>query len=240
MDQPDDGTLASRFQRFRLLQREVQAYLKTKLAAHAVPSVNIPREALPLNPNGKVDKPKLPFPDVSMVGTHRRQSSTVEELSNFERSLARIWARLILGLIPRTVRPDDDFTDLGSTSMHAQQLPFNIRREWKGADITMSEIIRNPKLRDMATAIECVMTGRTNGVQQSTEVKYGDDALILNLPQRFSPTGKYKSDSPLVFLTGVAGFLGAYILGDLFERTHTNFELRHWFVQKPRRLLSKE
>jgi L-2-aminoadipate reductase len=224
-DQNDDGTLASRFHRFRLLQREVQAYLKTKLAAYAVPSVILPMEALPLNPNGKVDKPKLPFPDVSMVGAHRRQSSTVEELSDFERSLAQIWSKLIPGLIARTVRPDDDFTDLGGTSMHAQQLPFNIRREWKGADITMGEITRNPKLRDMAGSIERVLTGRTNSVRKSTQPAYGEDALSLNPPQRFSPVTKYKSDSPLAFLTGVTGFLGAYILKDLFERANPVFRV---------------
>ena len=109
-DQRDDGTFASRLQRFRLLQREVQLYLKTKLAAYAVPSVILPMESLPLNPNGKVDKPKLPFPDVSMAGAHRRQSSTVEDLSDLEKSLARIWARLIPGVIARTIRPDGKFS----------------------------------------------------------------------------------------------------------------------------------
>jgi L-aminoadipate-semialdehyde dehydrogenase len=223
-DKHDDGTLASRFQRFRLLQREVQAYLRTKLAAYAVPSVILPMEGLPLNPKGKVDKPKLPFPDVSIVGAHRCQSSTVVELSDFERSLAQIWSRLKPGLIGRTIRLDDSFADLGGTSIHAQQLPFNIRREWKGADITMSEIIRNPELRDMAASMKRVLTGWTNDIWQSTKIAHGEDALTLNLPQRFSPVAKYKSDSPLV-LTGVTGFLGAYILKDLFERTDPDFRL---------------
>jgi L-2-aminoadipate reductase len=217
-DQHDSGSLASRFQRFRLLQREVQAYLKTKLAAYAVPSVILPMEMLPLNPNGKVDKPKLPFPDVSMVGAHRRQSSIAEDLSDFEKNLAQIWSRVVPGLIPRTIRPDDSFTDLGGTSMHAQQLPFNIRREWKGADITMGEVIRNPKLRDMAASIERVLAGGANDVRPPSEVAYGEDALTLPLPQRFLPATEYKSALPVVFLTGVTGFLGAYILRDLFKR----------------------
>ena len=112
----------------------------------------------------------------------------------------------------------DDFTDLGGTSMHAQQLPFNIRREWRGVDISIGEIIRNPKLRDMAASVEHGLSGHANGVRKSAGVAYGEDGLSLSLPQTFSPSTSYKTpQSPVVFLTGVTGFLGAYILRELLE-----------------------
>lgn len=66
-DEPDDGTLVGRFERFRLLQQAVQEHLKTKLPAYAVPSIIVPMRIMPLNPNGKIDKPKVNLPS---CGSH--------------------------------------------------------------------------------------------------------------------------------------------------------------------------
>lgn len=230
-DEEDDGSLGSRFQRFRLLRQQVQEYLKTKLPVYAVPTVIVPMRSMPLNPNGKIDKPKLPFPDIASLNVPRRASSVVTDLSEPERNLAQIWSRLVPGVFAKTLKREDSFFDLGATSMHAQQLPFNIRRQWRGVDISISTIYRNPKLGDMAGAIERVQsanengidnTNATNGVENGTgkiEVEYGEDAVDLatRLPKLFQ-TKHDKSNSPVVFLTGATGFLGAYILRDLLAR----------------------
>jgi len=53
--------------RFRRIQAEVRDHLKTRLPAHSVPSIYIVLQKLPLNPNGKVDTPNLPFPDATEI-----------------------------------------------------------------------------------------------------------------------------------------------------------------------------
>lgn len=231
-DEADGETMGERIQRFRPLQKEVQRYLQGKLPQYAVPSVIVPMRAMPLNPNGKIDKPKLPFPDSSAITAEpRRRSSVLHQLSETELALAYLWAKLIPGLIPKTLKAEDSFFDLGGTSMHAQQLPFFVRRKWRGADISISRIYSGPRLRSMAATIdqavdrEALEDGQdeqylADGADAS-RTGYADDAISLcaALPPTFnSATAFVRNSSPLVFLTGATGFLGAYLLRDLFQR----------------------
>lgn len=236
-DQEDDGSFLGRFQRFQLLRQEVQGYLKTKLPAYAVPSLIVPMKRMPLNPNGKVDKPKLPFPDTAMfAAARRRKSSVMTQLSDTELALAHIWAKVIPDLIARTVKPGDSFFDYGGNSFSAQQLPFHIRRS-KGVDVGIGTIYAKPTLAAMAAFIDNQVDENAendiskkqnqvdglprdaaNGVESFS---YADDAERLkeDLPARFEPCQRvlYKRPST-VFLTGGTGFLGAHILKDLLDR----------------------
>ena len=229
-DEQDDGSLVGRFERFRPLQQAVQDHLKTKLPAYAVPSIIVPMRAMPLNPNGKIDKPKLPFPDLSMVtASRRRKSSMLQKLSESELALAGIWSKLIPGLMPRTVKPSESFFDIGGDSMRGQQLAYMIRRNL-GADLAINKIYARPTLKDMASTIDRIQAAdslegqamddangdNANGIE--TDVEYGTDAdeMVKELPKAF--TKAERAASPVVFLTGATGFLGSFILKDLLDR----------------------
>jgi L-2-aminoadipate reductase len=231
-DEAEDESMSDRIRRFRPLQKEIQSYLQGKLPAYAVPSVMVPMRSMPLNPNGKIDKPKLPFPDSAAftAGRHRR-SSVLTQLSETELNLAHIWAKLIPGLMAKTLKAEDSFFELGGNSMHAQQLPFFVRRQWRGVDISISKIYCEPTLKSMAATVDQAASGEpfdvdtnnehlSNGHEMS-EKGYAEDATALTeaLPGKFpSSTGFDRTTTPVVFLTGATGFLGAYILRDLFER----------------------
>ncbi|KAK5944156.1 large subunit of alpha-aminoadipate reductase [Knufia obscura] len=232
-DEQDDGSLASRFERFRLLQAAIQEYLRTKLPVYAVPTLIVPMRAMPLNPNGKIDKPKLPFPDTAMLSaTRRRKSSMLQPLSEKESELASIWADLVPGLMAKTIKPSESFFDLGGDSMKAQQLAYRIRRGLE-VDLPIGELYKRPTLKDMAATIErrksadsldehhpddVKRAAEMNGDVQ--EVEYGDDAKVLanELPKSFKKAQWDRSASPTVFLTGATGFLGCFILRDLLSR----------------------
>ncbi|KAF8850991.1 acetyl-CoA synthetase-like protein [Acephala macrosclerotiorum] len=64
-DDTSDEGIQGRLCRFRPLGDDVKQYLKEKLPSYAIPDVIIPLEMFPLNPNGKKDKPTLPFPDAA-------------------------------------------------------------------------------------------------------------------------------------------------------------------------------
>lgn len=233
-DEQDDGSLAGRFERFRLLQAAVQEYLRTKLPAYAVPTLIVPMRAMPLNPNGKIDKPKLPFPDTAMLSaSRRRKSSMLQPQTEVEKQLAMVWAGLVPGLIAKTIKPSESFFDLGGDSMKAQQLAYQIRRRL-GVDLPISELYRRPTLKNMAATIDrrnaaTSLDGHhvddvkqdveTNGVKQ--EIEYGEDAKAMakDLPKSFSKAQWSMTESPTVFLTGATGFLGCFILRDLLART---------------------
>lgn len=226
-DVQDDGSLGGRFERFRLLQQSVQDYLRTKLPAYAVPSIIVPMRAMPLNPNGKIDKPKLPFPDTAMLSaSRRRKSSMLQKLTPGEIALAHIWAKLVPGLVPNTIKPTESFFELGGESMKAQQLAYQVRRTL-GVDLAISKIYNRPTLKEMAAIIDNdALEGKleddgaalSNG--SPAEDEYGSDALKMaqELPSSFPSASSTIPPEPVVFLTGATGFLGSFVLKDLLDR----------------------
>ncbi|KAJ5972274.1 Male sterility NAD-binding [Penicillium vulpinum] len=219
--------------RFRPLRDDAREHLRSKLPTYAVPTVIIPLKRMPLNPNGKVDKPALPFPDTAELSAAapRRRSSAMQALSETEQTLAQVWAKLIPNVTSRMIGPDDSFFDLGGHSILAQQMFFELRRKWRVIDISMNAIFRSPTLKGFASEIDRLLAmesfatsdDKTLAVQAANEPddEYSKDAvqLVNELPESFPQrTEAMLTSEPTVFLTGATGFLGAHILRDLLTR----------------------
>ena len=182
--------------RFRPLRDDAREYLRGKLASYAVPTVIIPLRRMPLNPNGKIDKPALPFPDTAELSAAapRRRSSVLQELSETEQEVAKIWAKLLPNTTARMIGPNDSFFDLGGHSILAQQMFFELRKKWRSVDISMSAIFRNPTLRGFCNEISRIqdshsLTGdsqnqSTEGAQVEKTVnnEYSRDCLLYTSP----------------------------------------------------------
>ncbi len=214
--------IQGRLRRFWPLGDDIKQFLKEKLPSYAIPEVIIPLEKFPLNPNGKKDKPALPFPDAAQLAAARPLGKHVD-LSETEKEVASIWGSLIPTVDERTINPDDSFFDIGGHSILAQQMLFKVNRNWAGIKINMSVIFQNPTLKTFAAQIERRTSSTTNGdAQVEVEEDYAADAKVLlkTLPASFpSATTAITPSTPLtVFLTGATGFLGAYLLRDLLSR----------------------
>ncbi|KAE8442048.1 large subunit of alpha-aminoadipate reductase [Mollisiaceae sp. DMI_Dod_QoI] len=216
--------LQGRLRRFWSLGDDVKQYLKQKLPSYAIPDVIIPLDKFPLNPNGKKDKPALPFPDAAQLAAARPKGSFTE-LSATEKEVASIWGSLIPTIDERTISPDDSFFDIGGHSILAQQMLFKVNKKWENLKINMSVVFQNPTLKGFAGQIDRRLSssnGDLNGHADSVE-DYAADAksLLKTLPSSF-PSSDAKitpSTSLTVFLTGATGFLGAYLLRDLLTRS---------------------
>jgi aspartate racemase len=100
-------------QRSSLSANELRAFASDKLPDYMVPSVFIFVDAIPLTPNGKVDRLSLPLPHPRTAaggGGYQAPRTPVEE------TLARIWAE-VLGV--ERVGIHDNFFDLGGHSLLA-------------------------------------------------------------------------------------------------------------------------
>lgn len=235
-DESAEG-MVGMLRRFRPLRDDAREHLRSKLPAYAVPTVIIPLKRMPLNPNGKIDKPALPFPDTAELSAAapRRRSSAFQALSETEQALSQIWAKLIPNVTARMIGPDDSFFDLGGHSILAQQMFFDLRRKWRGIDISMNAIFRSPTLKGFAGEIDRLLdleafatsddpskgaTGTTQAANQPDD-EYSKDArqLVNELPKTFPTRSEgMLTTEPTVFLTGATGFLGAHILRDLLTR----------------------
>ncbi|KAL8762296.1 MAG: hypothetical protein Q9184_001665 [Pyrenodesmia sp. 2 TL-2023] len=229
-DVEEEDSMLGFLKRFRALRHDLRDYLKTKLPSYAVPTVILPLRRMPLNPNGKIDKPALPFPtadEISSAAVRHEQDNEGVNLSTTEKVVAAIWEKVIPRLTASTLRPDDSFFDLGGHSILAQYMLASVKKQWQEANLDIVTIIRHPTLRAFAAEIDRSLDpiglrldvkGQANGV--SDEASYGADASNLqNELLNTYPTGQPPASQPCtVFLTGATGFLGAYIIKDLLSR----------------------
>lgn len=231
-DKSQDSSMVGMLKRFQRLRDDAREHLKRKLPAYAVPTVFVPLERMPLNPNGKIDKPALPFPEKAelFAASARRPSRDVGNLTPTETTIAQIWSEVIRSVPADAMRPTDSFFDLGGHSIMAQGMLVKVRAKWQGTDVSMSTIFRNPTLRGFALEVDRAAdpTGlllspqdELDGIHQ--EKTYYDDAeeLLQQLPDGITQTPKItngdKSRSSTIFITGATGFLGSYILRDVLR-----------------------
>ncbi|KAL9058797.1 MAG: hypothetical protein Q9162_001521 [Coniocarpon cinnabarinum] len=230
-DEEQDSSMPGMLKRFSALRDGVREYLKTKVPVYAVPSIVIPLDRMPLNPNGKVDKPALPFPNPSELGTAlpRRPSVNVSTRTKTEQQLAQVWATVLNGVPSKTIGSEDSFFDLGAHSLTSQKLMLSVRKTWGDIDVSMQSLYDYPSLRGFAAEIDRALDpqGRVldfedhpEGAPTRQDTHYSLDAqhLASELPGAFE-TRRLEVDSPLtVLVTGATGFLGAYITHSLLSR----------------------
>ncbi|KAI0346141.1 alpha-aminoadipate reductase Lys1p [Trametopsis cervina] len=229
----DDKSVVGGMRKYRRLIKNIREYLKTKLPSHSIPSLFVPLKRMPLNPNGKVDKPALPFPDTAQLApTENRQEGAV---SPTEEAMRSIWAR-ILPNAPSPIPLDDNFFDLGGHSILATRLIFEIRKSFV-IEAPLGLVFDKPNIKDLSAAVDelrntdlgftykpgdNVATSPTSAsTSTGRSIEYGKDyeALLSKLQPSYSPISSDYSSRPItVFLTGATGFLGAFILRDLLER----------------------
>ncbi|ORY32140.1 putative Aminoadipate-semialdehyde dehydrogenase [Naematelia encephala] len=205
--------------RYRRLIKDIREYLKKKLPSYAVPAVYFPLHKLPLNPNGKIDKPALPFPDTSLAPP----SAPSADLTPTQRAIHDIWLKL-LPSPPPSVGVDENFFDMGGHSILATRLIFEIRKTFV-VNAPLGLVFDKPTIAGQADEVDVlrnadisVANGTTKEVAK--EVAYADDVdvLVRQLPTFKPLSADFGQKRITVFLTGATGFLGAFLLRDLLSR----------------------
>lgn len=122
--------------------QRVRDALRDTLPAHMVPDTVMLLPALPVMPNGKINRAALPLPDAASVPDGVR----TEPRTPVEAALLRLFAE-VLGRRPNGV--DDDFFEHGGQSLKAIQMVSRIRRELK-LDVAVADIFHAPTPRALA------------------------------------------------------------------------------------------
>lgn len=219
------------------LIRDIKKYLKKRLASYAIPTIIVPLVKLPLNPNGKVDKPKLPFPDtaqleaVAKLSTSGKGAATEEQSLNEMETIVRdLWLE-VLPNRPATISKEDSFFDLGGHSILGTRMIFELRKKLN-FDIPLGAIFKNPTVEGFANEVSKVVKGDlaelADGTNTHQEVEIDNTISYSQDAKELSASALLKSYPTLeevdfsktvnVFVTGATGFLGSFIVRDLLTR----------------------
>lgn len=103
-------------------QSELRKYLRRSLPEYMVPSLFLVLDAVPLTPNGKVDRAALPPP----IAAPRRAAERVPPRTATEQIVARVWQEV---LRRDDISVHDNFFDVGGHSLLTMQAIMRIEKE---------------------------------------------------------------------------------------------------------------
>lgn len=110
------------------------------LPKYMTPHVFVYTDALPLMPNGKVDRNALPLPDVSGGGDE------LEPMSEVESAVASIWREVLNVSRPG---PHDNFFELGGHSLLAIRILARVRSRF-GIEVPVQTVFERPTITSFA------------------------------------------------------------------------------------------
>ncbi len=128
--------------------KKLRNHLKDKLAFFAIPSAFVMLNALPMTPNGKVDRRALPAPrpsDLELGG-----DGYTSPRNNIESRLVEIWKE-ILGL--ERIGIHDNFLELGGHSMLAVRLFAQIKRVFN-KDLPLTALFQALTIEQLAILLQ--------------------------------------------------------------------------------------
>ncbi|MEU1932957.1 amino acid adenylation domain-containing protein [Streptomyces coeruleorubidus] len=182
---------------------ELRSFLRERVPVHMVPSVFTVLDALPLTSNGKLDRRALPAPDFTTAAGGGRAPDTPEE-----QALCDLFAEVLA--VP-AVGVDDDFFALGGHSLLATRLASRIG-ESLAVPFRLSALLEAPTPAGLARRLRAGDPDTTTSWVPDTEAELAPALRFTSAPQR-------ACDPREVLLTGATGFVGAFLLSELLQRT---------------------
>jgi amino acid adenylation domain-containing protein len=131
-------------------ERELGGHLKTRLPEYMVPAAFVLLDAMPLTPNGKIDRRTLL---ASGGAVFEAREDYVAPRNPVEESLAGIWAQI---LKLERVGVYDNFFELGGQSLLATQVISRIREAFE-VDLPVRALFQKPDVAGLSEAIETAL-----------------------------------------------------------------------------------
>ena len=202
----------------KLQAADLRFYLQATLPDYMVPHYFVQLEALPLSPNGKVDRQALPAPDHVQTGAEEAFEPPQGEI---EVTLAAIWAEM-LHLDPARVGRHSDFFEMGGHSLLITQVVTRVRIAFD-IELPLRSLFEAHTLAGMARLVEVAgRSGGTGGGPTGHAIDWQAEAVLPDdIRPDLVPPADWANPSAL-FITGASGFLGAFVLRELLDQTRAD------------------
>jgi len=188
-------------------KEDLTSFMSKSLTPYMVPKAMMQIERIPLTPNGKIDKKALPE-----IATTTSTKAKKAPRNKAEQIICEIFAKA-LGV--DSVGVDEDFFDLGGTSLSASKVAMLVLKE--GLPIAYKDIFEKSTAEELATLIGGESASEPvaeEKPQEEVDNKY--PALAKNTIEFVDEVHKDR-DLGIVLLTGATGFLGIHILKELIN-----------------------
>ena len=130
---------------------DLRRFIEEKSPKYMMPAAFVTLEALPLNPNGKVDRLALPAPDASRP---ELEAKFVAPRTSIEQALAKIFAQV---LEVEQVGVHDNFFELGGHSLLATQLVAQLLKMFD-VEVTVVDLFEAPTVAGLTERMEKMQT----------------------------------------------------------------------------------
>lgn len=208
---------------FRLLHQnkdtaiasELRGFCTNQFPEYMIPSAFVVLKALPLTANGKIDYRALPTPEQTRP---ELKQLYIAPRSPLEQQLAEIWTK-VLGL--EKIGIHDNFFELGGHSLLITQLLAKVRNTFD-VELPLKDLFNAPTIADLAESINQIV-----GIDENTE-RHKEEKTSINLNSEaildpdIVPGENFLNTTVIpksILLTGATGFLGAFLLHELLEKT---------------------
>jgi amino acid adenylation domain-containing protein/thioester reductase-like protein len=192
----------------------LRKFLSKYLPHYMIPNVFVALNSLPQTPNGKVDKKELLL---KFKENSYKSADYVAPRNELENKLTEIWKELLnLNMVGVT----DNFFDVGGYSLLLTEMMMKIKEQFN-MEFSLPSFLESPTIETLSKLMNL----------ESAESLCNSNVLSLFNSDTFldpiiKPITKNASSATLnirksIFLTGVTGFLGAYLLNDLYKLTST-------------------
>ncbi|BBD64375.1 amino acid adenylation domain-containing protein [Nostoc commune NIES-4072] len=125
---------------------QLRGFLESNLPSYMIPGAFVMLEALPVTPNGKVDRKALPIPQLTQISS----SNIILPSTPIEDLLAGIWIE-VLGI--EKIGIDNNFFELGGHSLIATRVISRIRQVFK-VELPLRYLFEKPTIAGLAKEIE--------------------------------------------------------------------------------------
>ena len=159
---------------------DLKKQLHEKFPEYMIPTAVVEMEALPLTANGKVDRRRLPAPEV-------KRSESVEEQvaprTEVEKVIGKIWEE-VLGVEKVGIR--ENFFDLGGHSLLMVQVHGRLQEVY-GEGLSMTELFKHPTVSALAAHLSSKSIEKPaepQATEVSEKLSEGKDRIRQRLAQR--------------------------------------------------------
>ena len=132
---------------FNFNREQIAGSIGKLLPGYMVPSAFMVMKEFPRTLNGKIDRKALIF-DINNI--HEQDEEEITELSDFEKSLAKIWQEV---LKIKNIKKNQNFFDIGGNSFLAIRTLTRIKEELN-LSISFKTLLQNPTINNLSSQLE--------------------------------------------------------------------------------------